>query len=94
MNKAKNNIVATAIPEFKFKKKVLANEIKLNFKDTDEQCFSNTYASPTRFSMDYEHDLSSDTKRSDLDSSLPLKHMNKKYLGDISTNLKEEEFKK
>ena len=93
LNNPKNNIVTTAIPEFKFKKKVFAKEIKLNFQDSDEREFTDRYGSPTKSIMSYEPDLSSSI-RSEKDSSLPLKQMRKKYLGEISQNFKEEEFKK
>ena len=93
MNNPKNNIVIRAIPEFKFKKKIFEKEIKLNFQDTEERDFNERYNSPTKSIISYEPDLSS-SMRSEKDSSLPLKQIRKNYLGEISENLKEEEFKK
>ncbi len=83
LNNPLNNILTMAIPAFKFKKKVLTNEIKMNFQDNDERELNDRYASPSKSFMSYEPDLSSSIK-SEKDSSLPKKSISKKYLGEIS----------
>ena len=83
LNNPLNNILTTAIPAFKFKKKVLTNEIKMNFQDIDERELNDRYDSPSKSFMSYEPDLSSSIK-SEKDSSLPIKSIRKKYLGEIS----------
>lgn len=93
MNNPINNLITKAIPEFKFKKKGLTSEIKLNFEDFEDRDLANKFESPTKSIMSYEPDLSSSI-RSEKDSSLPLKQIRKKYLGEISLSIKEEEFKK
>ena len=93
MNNPINNLVNKAIPEFRFKKKGLTGEIKLNFEDFEDHDLANRFESPTKSIMSYEPDLSS-SKRSEKDSSLPLKQIRKKYLGEFSLSIKEEEFKK
>jgi len=93
LNNSINNLVNKAIPEFKFKKKALSGKIKLNFEDFEDPDLSNRLESPTKSIMSYDPDLSS-SKRSEKDSSLPLKQMQKKYLGESYLSIKEEEFKK
>ena len=84
LNNPLNNIVTYTMPLFKFKKKLLANEIKLNFND-DEGDFNDRFGSPTKSIISYEPDLSS-SMRSEKDSSLPSKQIRKKYLGEFSQN--------
>jgi len=93
LNKPINNLVTKAIPEFRFKQKALIDKIKLNFENLEDHDLANRLESPTKSIMSNEPDLSS-SKRSEKDSSLPLKQMQKKYSEEFSQSKKEEEFKK
>jgi hypothetical protein len=55
----------------------------MNFQDIDERELNDRYVSPSKSFMSYEPDLSSSIK-SEKDSSLPIKSIRKKYLGEIS----------